>query len=239
LEALGNRRVVLDGEIVVLDRAARPSLGLLQRRLAFTRPPKSLLAGCAATLFVFDVLALDGQDLTPLPYLQRRAVLDELRLDAAGPRLARSPAWPGLDGAAALEIMDSLRLEGVVAKADHSPYQAGRRSRHWIKTPIRRSGRFAIGGYGVSRPGNEAVSSLLVGGFDGAGELVYCGRITSGLTERTRRTLYADLASMRRARSPFRIGPEIPACDGVRWVEPLIVARIEYREFTGPPLTDG
>jgi len=112
LEALGNRRVVLDGEIVVLDRAARRSFGLLQRRLRFTRPPKS----------------------------------------------------------------------------------------------------------------------LLVGGFDGAGELVYCGRITSGLTERTRRTLYADLASKRRARSPFRIGPEIPACDGVRWVEPLIVARIEYRE---------
>lgn len=133
LEAVGSRRVVLDGEIVVLDRAARPSFQLLQRRLHVSHPRATLLNGCSATLFVFDVLHLDGQDLTTLPYLQRRAVLDELGLDDAGHRLVRSPAWPGLDGAAALEIMDSLRLEGVVAKAAHSPYQAGRRSRHWIK----------------------------------------------------------------------------------------------------------
>jgi bifunctional non-homologous end joining protein LigD len=135
MEALGGRRVLLDGEIVVLDRAARPSFQLLQRRLHVSRPHTSLLNGCGATLFVFDIVSLDGQDLSPLPYLQRRALLDELGLDAAGPRLVRSPAWPGLDGAAALEIMDSLRLEGVVAKESHSPYQPGRRSRHWIKTP--------------------------------------------------------------------------------------------------------
>ena len=112
------------------------------------------------------------------------------------------------------------------------PYQPGRRSRHWIKTPIRRRGRFAIGGYGVSRAGRDAVSSLLVGGFDDTGDLIYCGRITSGLSERARRTLYAELALMRRTHSPFRTGPEV-TYDAVRWVEPVVVARIEYREFTG------
>jgi bifunctional non-homologous end joining protein LigD len=137
-ETLAGRRVVLDGEVVVLDRLARPNFQLLQRRLHVTRPAKSPLTGCAATLFVFDVLMLDGQDVTALPYLQRRALLDDLGLEAAGPRLVKSPAWLDLDGAAALEIMDSLQLEGVVAKAVTSPYQPGRRSRHWIKTPIRR-----------------------------------------------------------------------------------------------------
>jgi len=233
VEALGGRHLVLDGEIVVLDRSARPSFQLLQRRLHVSRPRTSLVNRCGATLFVFDVLNLDGQDLTALSYLQRRAVLDELGLDDAGPRLVRSPAWPGLDGAAALEIMDSLQLEGVVAKAAHSPYQAGRRSRHWIKTAIRRRRPFVIGGYCVSRAGREAVASLLVGGFDTTGDLVYCGRVTSGLGDRVRRSLYAELASMRRDRSPFRASRDVTNYDAVRWVEPVIVVRIEYREFTG------
>ena len=172
-----------------------------------------------------------GPHHAPLP--SAAAVLDELGLHDAGHRLVRSPAWPGLDGAAALEIMDSLRLEGVVAKAAHSPYQAGRRSRHWIKTPIRRSRRFVIGGFCVSRAGGEAVASLLVGGFDAVGDLIYCGRITSGLSDRARRTLYAELASTRRDRSPFRTSPDVTNDDGVRWVDPVIVARVEYREFTG------
>jgi bifunctional non-homologous end joining protein LigD len=230
-ETLAGRRVVLDGEVVVLDRLARPNFQLLQRRLHVTRPVKSLLTGCAATLFVFDILVLDGQDVTALPYLQRRALLDDLGLEAAGPRLVKSPAWLDLDGAAALEIMDSLQLEGVVAKAVNSPYQPGRRSRHWIKTPIRRRGSFVIGGFAASASGRHAVSSLLVGGFDAAGDLIYCGRITSGLSERARRTLYTELAAIRQPHSPFRMNPEL-AHNGVQWVAPLIVARIEYREFT-------
>ena len=67
LEAVGSRRVVLDGEIVVLDRAARPSFQLLQRRMHVSHPRATLLNGCSATLFAFDVLHLDGQDLTTLP----------------------------------------------------------------------------------------------------------------------------------------------------------------------------
>lgn len=90
-----------------------------------------------------------------------------------------------------------------------------------------------IGGFCVSRAGGEAVASLLVGGFDAVGDLIYCGRITSGLSDRARRTLYAELASTRRDRSPFRTSPDVTNDDGVRWVDPVIVARVEYREFTG------
>ena len=79
----------------------------------------------------------------------------------------------------------------------------------------------------------EAVASLLVGGFDAVGDLIYCGRITSGLGDRARRTLYAELASTRRDRSPFRTSPDVTNDDGVRWVDPVIVVRVEYREFTG------
>ena len=78
----------------------------------------------------------------------------------------------------------------------------------------------------------DAVASLFVGGFDAAGDLIYCGRITSGLSDRARRTLYTELASIRHDHLTISDSPDVTNDDGVRWVAPLIVARIEYREFT-------
>ncbi|HEX9177275.1 MAG TPA: non-homologous end-joining DNA ligase [Mycobacterium sp.] len=233
--ALGRRRAVLDGEVIVLDSLARPSFSLLQRRLHVSRPPSSLRTRLAATLVIFDVLHLDGEDLTPLPYQDRRAALEDLALGGSngGSRVVTSPAWTNIEGSAVFEVIEQMGLEGVVAKATMSPYQAGRRSRLWVKTPVRRSNLFAVGGWIPSSSRADAVGSLLVGGYNVAGDLVYCGHVSSGFSDRMRRALYVQLSEIRSPASPFRSSHPDPDTGRVRWVKPVLVGRVEYREFTG------
>lgn len=231
-DALRMRGAILDGEVIVLDRRMRPNFQLLQRRLHVSRPARSLSARLPATLVVFDVLHLDGQDLTPLPYRDRRAALEDLPFAGAGGRVVPSPAWTNIDGAAVFDVVQSMGLEGVVAKAVTSQYQAGRRSRFWVKTPVRRSGHFVVCGWMPSASRADAVGSLLVGAYGVGGALVYCGHVMSGLSDRTRRALYAALSEIGCDASPFGGRPD--ARDHlVRWVKPLLVGRVEYREFTG------
>jgi bifunctional non-homologous end joining protein LigD len=128
--------------------------------------------------------------------------------------------------------MREAGLEGVVAKAASSPYQAGRRSRCWLKTPLRNVTRVVIGGWIPSGTRDKAVGSLLVGGYDGAGALQYCAHITSGFADRARRALYEALSEIGCADPPFtNVEPDSHG-PHVRWVRPLLVGRVEYREFT-------
>ena len=146
---------------------------------------------------MFDILHLDGADVTRLSYLERRALLEQLRLDQAGPRIITPPVWSDIDGDIILDVMRQAALEGVVAKRATSPYQAGRRSRFWVKTPIRNAARLVVGGWIPASAREGAVGSLLVGGHDDAtGDLVYCGHITSGFSNRARRTLYELLTQI-------------------------------------------
>ena len=229
--AHGHREAIFDGEIIVLDDRTRPNFQLLQRRLLTPRPARALQRSHPARLVVFDVLHLDGHDLTGLPYRERRGILEGLDLSEATPELAMSPAWPGIDGREVLQAMVDVGMEGVVCKAPGSPYSAGRRSRQWIKTPYRHSSTFVVGGYFPS--GSEAVGALLVGAHDPSGALTYCGTISVGFTERARRDLGLRLAQLRQDTSPFRSTDHTVDDHRVRWVKPRVVGRVEFREFTG------
>jgi bifunctional non-homologous end joining protein LigD len=226
--ALNGRAAVLDGEVIVLDRHNRPNFDLLRRRLHATRSAPALAARLPSTLVVFDVLHLDGHDLTTLPYHDRRAALEDLCFTSTGGRVVRTPAWTDIDGSDVFDVVRSMALEGVVAKALTSPYQAGRRSPWWVKTPVRRSGYFAVGGW-TGRAG--MLGSVLVGAYDVAGNFIYCGRIMSGFSDRARRELAIRLSEIGCVTAPFQRPPVDR--DGVHWVTPLLVGRVEYREYTG------
>lgn len=230
--ALAGHRVILDGEVVVLDEHALPSFDLLSRRLRVSRPPRTLSTRLKSTLVVFDVLHLDGRDLTARPYRERRGILEELLAndDAAG-RLVLTPSWTGVDGADIFDVVANLGMEGVVAKSITSPYQPGRRSPWWVKTPIRHSGLFAIGGAIISHSRPDAVGSLLVGAYDHTGQFVYAGHITSGFTDRARHILYTKLCEIPRTTLPFANVAVDDHRPEVLLVEPVLVGRVEYRDF--------
>ena len=163
--AVGNRCVVLDCEIVALDEAGVPSFSRLQRRWPQNRRPAAdLLRSTPVRFYVFDVLSLDGRDITCQPYSTRRNRLTDIAA-ASSRRIVQFPAnWTDTDPAVVLAASAELGLEGIVCKHLESCYTPGLRSREWVKTPHRKRSEFVIGGWlpGVG-PNSRTVGAVLVG----------------------------------------------------------------------------
>lgn len=214
---------VLDGEIVVFD-GERPSFSRLQRRIHVEGPPVRLLEDEPVVYLIFDLLALDGQDTTSLPYLDRRRLLADL-VDQDS-RWYVPPHVEG-DGTNLLEFAKERDLEGIVAKRSQSPYQSGSRSHHWIKIKIRKRQEFVIGGW-LEGTGSLAgtVGSVLVGVYDNEG-FVFAGAVGSGLTDRERTQLLEAFQTVEQC--PF--DTELNLGRTPVWVEPDVVVEVGFAEW--------
>ena len=136
LARLGDgRELLLDGVIVVLDPHGRPDAGLLGRRTAVPAPDEDLLDAAPVTLFLVDVLSVDGEELTDRPYDERRGRLEGL--DAGSwPRVTVPASFTDAAPAEVLEVAHGHGLPGIVSKRRTSGYEPGRRSSDWIRTPV-------------------------------------------------------------------------------------------------------
>jgi len=239
--ATAGRAAVLDGEIVALDGDGRPSFQLLQRRMGVTAPLtiQRRAPETPVTYMVFDLLALDGEPTTDLPYERRRRLLADL--DLTGDHW-QTPRHHVGEGDALLEAASRQGLEGVVAKRLDSPYRPGHRGRDWVKVRLKLRQDFLIGGWMRGQAGRSGrLGSLLLGVWDrtpeeaaatgGPQRLVYAGGVGSGLAERTIDQLTELLAPLEREQSPFElgIGPKRP--DPV-FCEPRLVCSVEFSEWT-------
>lgn len=133
-EAFVGRSVVLDGELVVAGEGGRPDFYALSSRLSASRDLtiQRLRRSAPATFVAFDLLWLDGQLTTQLPYVERRRLLEELQL--AGPAWQTTPSYPGAGGELLFSACASLKLEGCLYKELEAPYRPGIRCRRaWIK----------------------------------------------------------------------------------------------------------
>jgi bifunctional non-homologous end joining protein LigD len=230
-ESLGSHQVVLDGEIVALDSSGKPSFEALQARMHVTRSAdvRRLAQQVPATFLAFDVLYLDGRSLLDEPYVERRRVLESLRL--AGPSWQTPPHFVG-GGADVLAASKAQGLEGVLVKRLDSRYHAGRRSDCWLKVKNLRTQEVVIGGW---KPGSGkrtgAIGSLLLGvpGQDG---LDYVGHVGTGFTDAMLRDLEKDLAPLRRDVSPFANTVPRPHARDAQWVEPRLVGEVAFGEWT-------
>mgnify|MGYP003609229053 CR=1 FL=1 len=227
-------RVILDGEIVTLDADRRPDFQRLQRRLTLNRPSTLQQRAIPARYLIFDILHLDGEDLNALPWTARRGVLEELLPAKSGIAVA-PPVYRDLDPATLLEVADELGIEGVVAKRADSPYRPGRRTREWLKAPIRRRAELALLGYFPGR--TLPVAALIVGGHDSTGQLRYCGTVSAGLGALISARLHTELAPLRTSTPPWRTAKADTAEDsGTKsavWLRPGMAVTVDYRQFTG------
>ncbi|HUZ84414.1 MAG TPA: DNA ligase D, partial [Gaiellales bacterium] len=229
--ALRGRRAVLDGEIVVLDGAGRADFQALQARIHVTDPSRvaRLAHEHPAVYVVFDLLHLDGRDLTGLPYDRRREALAQLAPNAPG---WRAPDALFGDPQVLVEVSREHGLEGLIAKRRDAAYLPGRRSSVWRKLKNVHRQEFVIGGY-TAGAGRRAgtVGSLLVGVYRD-GELRYAGRVGSGLGDAELDRLSRLLAARAADRSPFVGRP--PA--GSRFVRPELVCECEFSGWTAAAL---
>ncbi|TFD33109.1 ATP-dependent DNA ligase [Cryobacterium cryoconiti] len=221
---------VLDGEIVALDAGGRPDFGLLQTRLGLTdrRQIEASEASVPVQFLAFDVLERNGQPLLDLAYTERRRVLEEIVTGTGAVQVP--PVFTG-DSAQALAASRELGLEGIVAKTQAGRYEAGRRSRSWIKIKHHRSQEVVIGGW---RPGNgrrrETLGSLLLG-IPHGDALIYIGRVGSGFRDRDLDALRARLDPIAAAENPFTDIPDADSREAV-WVRPILVGEVEFAEWT-------
>lgn len=234
--------VVLDGELVAFDAAGKPSFERLQGRINAGSEAAIRRAASAApaTFVAFDLLHLDGRSLLGAPYEERRELLAALELN--GPAW-RAPAFHRGNGAALLAATREHGLEGIVAKRLDSPYEPGRRSGAWRKLRNRLRQELVVGGWLEGEGGRSGrVGALLVGDRDAPGApLTYAGRVGSGLSEAQLDDLIARFARLGATRSPFappadRAGGRSPIPRGAHWVQPQLVADVEFSERTSEGL---
>jgi bifunctional non-homologous end joining protein LigD len=233
-DALGERRVILDGELVCLRDDGRPDFARLRRRLA---GPGSSPA--PVLLQLFDVLHLDGRSTRALPYRERRELLEELALD--GPAW-RTPASLILERSEAfVSGVAELGLEGVVAKRLDSRYTPGRRSPAWIKHKLRRDERLAV--TGVRRRPDGRTEALFVARPLADGSLVRAGSIELGLRPDLMQELDRRLAelSARRRGAVAWYPPEVSVVASVHGLADGAVRDAVLREIVPPidPAVDG
>jgi bifunctional non-homologous end joining protein LigD len=227
LAAQPGAQLLLDGEIVALDSEGRPSFNALQNR-AQLKSATEIAAAQRATpvvLVCFDLLHFAGLNLRGAPYSDRRRYLSQCLLPAPHLQLVHVSDNAEQLYAAALE----QGYEGIVAKRLDSTYQAGERSRAWLKLKAAKSAEFLIGGYTRGNGAREPLGALLLGYRDGKA-LRYAGHVGSGLDEEIIGLLLKRTAKLKRSDSPFAEKP--PLHRPTTWLKPQLVAEVTYSEWT-------
>lgn len=227
------KEAIVDGEVVALDEQGRPQFSLLQDHTGIRtgRAPGGKRRGTAAELVyqVFDLLYLDGQSLLAVPLEERKRLLrSRLRPHPS----IRYAGHVDADGNAFFEAARQQELEGIVAKLRRSPYEPDRRSRSWLKLKVRDEQEVVVVGWLPGQGSHKDLGSLIVAVRSGD-RWVHAGQVGSGIDARTRRELLTQLEDGERPDSPLDPAPPLK---GARWVEPRLVIRVEFAEWTADGL---
>lgn len=209
----------LDTELVAMDREGRTDYEALQRVARAGRRGKTGLL----LLQAFDLMHLNGYDLTGAPLLDRKNLLHEV-LIAGDPRIRYTDHIVGC-GPEFFAQACELGLEGIVSKKIDSRYEAGR-TRRWLKVKCTKTEVFIVGGYTTAGGG---LRGLHVGREQG-GELVYAGRVSSGISTKAAVVLLPRLKSQRVSDPPFDRG--LPDGRRAQWTRPVVRVEINYLELT-------
>jgi bifunctional non-homologous end joining protein LigD len=220
--ALAAETALLDGELVVEDDKGISSFSLLQTDLKDGR-------GDRLVYYVFDLLYLDGRDLTGEPLVARKAELQRLLKATGKTGRIRYAEHFVEDGPVILKHACGLDLEGVVSKRKDAPYRSGR-SENFIKSKCHNAQEFVVAGYSPASADPHAVGALTVAVHDN-GELRYAGRVGTGYTHKTARELWRRLKSLKIDKPPLTL-PKDERRKDVIWVKPQLVIEAEYRGVT-------
>ena len=222
LKAFPATAAILDGEVVVVDKAGRSSFQKLQQ---------SMKGGAASFVFqIFDLIYLDGYSLTRTPLRERKALLEDLLtgVDAKGP-LRYSDHVVG-HGDQFFKQACEFGIEGIVSKLADAPYESTR-TRSWLKTKCTKRQEFIIVGYTPSKKDFPGFGSLILGVYE-KGKLVYSGRVGTGFSIKQRLELQKKLDRISQPAMPFATKPKDPGLRDAHWAKPQLVGEVEFTEWT-------
>ena len=220
---------VLDGEITVLTEKGIPDFNALQ---AWRSEADGQLV-----YYLFDVLWLEGYDLTTAPLSDRRAALEKILPANDLLRLSGNFAVTGTEF---FDVADKMGLEGIIAKKNDSIYTPNLRSKEWLKIKTEKHQEAVIAGYTKNENTSKPFSALLLGVYDN-NDLVFIGPVGTGFTVDVQRDLLKKLEPLKTKKCPFKVVPDYnkpsrfrpnPPKATVTWVKPTLVAEVSYRAST-------
>jgi len=224
---------VLDGEVVVLDEQGRASFSLMQQRTGFrahggrsgSNPDLPIV------YYVFDLIYLDGYDLRQVSLENRKRALSQVLVP--NELIRYSEDFP--HGVALFDAAKQQGLEGILAKRRGSGYEE-RRTREWLKIKITQTVDCVIGGYTEPEGSRQYFGSIVLGLYDGKGQLVHVGQAGTGFDHKTLQDIWQLLKQLDTKRSPFHGRVEAAK---VHWVKPEKVAEIKFTEWTHETAQEG
>ena len=222
-EQLGVRSALLDGEVVILDANGISNFEALQNRATSRQ---------GLTYFAFDLLALDGRDLTRQPLIERKRLLRTLVGSRAGGRIRYTQHIED-DAEEVLRQACAHGAEGIISKCRDAAYHAAARHPDWQKTKCIKRQEFVIGGFTEPEGMREGVGAILVGYYEGK-RFAFAGKVGTGrgwnnaFSLELRRTLDALATKV----CPFEPPPRGALARIAHWVKPRVVVEVEFTEWT-------
>ena len=220
--ALPAETALLDGELVVENDKGISSFSMLQTDLKEGR-------GDRFVYWVFDLLYLDGRDLTGAPLVERKAALQRLLKGTSKTGPIRYAEHFDGDGPVIFKHACAMDLEGIISKLREAPYRSGR-SENFVKAKCHNAQEFVVAGFSPSTALPNAIGALTVA-FHENGKLRYAGRVGTGYTRDTARDLWKRLQPLRVDRPPVTL-PKDERRKDVIWVKPQLVVETEFRGVT-------
>lgn len=219
LEKIDRHQVILDGEVVILDKKGRSDFQLMQNY-------QSERSG-ALYYYVFDILFLDGEDLRDRPLMERKEILKEF-LEGKPLASVRLSDYVLQEGERFFEEVSKARLEGMIGKRLASTYQS-KRSRDWVKVKTIARQEVVICGFTVPRGSRTHFGALIVAVYNDKQELVYAGRVGGGFNGKLLKQIYDKLQPLVIQKSPLKNPPREK---DVTWVKPQYVCEVAFSEWT-------
>ena len=220
---------IVDGEIVVADEQGISNFGLLQNWRSE--------ADGELLFYVFDILWLDGKDLTGLTQKERSGILSPLIPKEGIIRAGFSVEGRGSEF---FDVARQMGMEGIIAKRSDSIYIPGARSKDWLKIKVKKRQEVIITGYTKNENSPKKFSSLLLAAYLD-GQLHYVGKVGTGFSDRQQKEMLAQFKPLVTEKSPFKEIPEYnkasrfrpdPPHAKVTWLKPRLVCEVNYADIT-------
>jgi len=219
------KEAILDGEIVALDEHGMPRFQLLQPRVGRKGGLEALRGKGQILYFVFDLLYVDGYDLTSCSVVERKAKLAEILRPSTFIKLSEHIEG---DGEAFFREIENFHLEGMIAKRANSKY-VPKRTRDWLKIKTIMRSEVVVGGYTQPRGTRSHFGSLVCGLYRGD-ELHYVAHVGGGFNERTLAASFKMMQPLKSDRGAFVAVPKTN--EPVQWLKPKLVAEVKFSEWT-------
>ncbi|WP_418427895.1 DNA ligase [Anaerotruncus massiliensis (ex Liu et al. 2021)] len=215
-------RCILDGEYIVL-KDGKPNFSEVQRRSLMSNPFKIRLAAdkLPASFVAFDILYLDGKQLTDLPLTERKDILRRTVTESERMAVSRVVDRGGVE---LYKLTERAGLEGIVAKRRDSRYYFDKRTKDWIKCKNLLDDDFVVCGY-IRK--SDHMTSIVLGQYDGAA-LVYKGHVTLGVSGEA----FRRIEGHRAVPAPPMDVPAGHGNDLAVWISPDLVCTVKFMERT-------